>query len=146
DLEALRRDRDQLWAEAAVREEAGASIRLDRALWADAAEEQEARRVEDPYVVTLGTVLADHVGKLRAAGVWDLLGIPAGQQTQEHNARLGEAMRELGWERTKLRFGGAGPEWAYVRGESAERARRLVVYRDPNGRGHVEIEGVRGPF
>ena len=37
DLEALKRDRDQLWAEAAAREASGASIRLPEQLWAAAA-------------------------------------------------------------------------------------------------------------
>src|SRR5262249_40564267 len=44
DLEALKRDLNQLWAEAAAREAApGASIRLPEALWAEAAKEQQAR-------------------------------------------------------------------------------------------------------
>ena len=44
DVAALRRDRDQLWAEAAVRERAGESIRLDPSLYKAAGLEQEARR------------------------------------------------------------------------------------------------------
>lgn len=133
DLEALRRDRDQLWAEAAAREATGVSIRLDRALWAEAAEEQEARRIEDPFVVTLGAILGQQGGKLRAADAWDLLGIPAGMQTQDQNARFGEAMRELGWERTKLRFGAPDPEWAYAKGDVGERQRRVEIVRDTDG-------------
>ena len=126
DLEALRRDRDQLWAEAAAREAEGASIRLDPSLYAAAGVEQEARRVDDPFVETLSAVLGDRAGKLRAADLWKLLGIPAGQQTQDQNARVGDAMRELGWERTKRRFGGT-PEHAYVRGSPAARERPIEV-------------------
>jgi predicted P-loop ATPase len=126
DLEALRRDRDQIWAEAAAREAAGDSIRLDPSLYAAAGAEQEARRVDDPFVETLSAVLGDSAGKLRAADVWKLLGIPAGQQTQDQNARVGDAMRELGWERTKRRFGGT-PEHAYVRGSPAARERSIEV-------------------
>ena len=140
DLAALRRDRDQLWAEAAAREAAGASIRLDRALWEDAAEQQEARRVEDPYVVALGSILGETTGKLLAADVWDLIGIPAGQRTQEHNARLGEAMRELGWERGKRRFGGPRSEWCYLKGSDAQRERRVEVGRDTFGRAALADE------
>lgn len=133
DLEGLRRDRDQLWAEAAAREATGESIRLDRALWSDAAAQQEARHVEDPFVLTLGRYLGDQTGKLRAVDVWDLLGIPVGQQTQDHNARLGEAMRILGWDRAKLRFGGPRPQWCYARGSKAERERELSVLRGDDG-------------
>jgi hypothetical protein len=137
DLEGLRRDRDQLWAEAAAREASGVSIRLDRELWADAAEEQEARRIEDPFVVTLGNVFGNLAGKVRAADAWALLGIPTGQQTQDQNARFGEAMRELGWERTKLRFGSRGPEWAYAKGDAAERQRHIEFVRDGDGKSSV---------
>jgi len=126
DLDALRRDRDQLWAEAAKREAEGASIRLDPSLYAAAGAEQEARRVDDPFVESLSALLGDRAGKLRAADVWKLLGIPAGQQTQDQNARVGDAMRELGWNRTKRRFGGS-PEHAYVRGNRVEMERSIAV-------------------
>ncbi len=49
DVDALRRDRDQLWAEAAAREAAGESIRLPEALWSAAEIQQEARRLVDPW-------------------------------------------------------------------------------------------------
>lgn len=133
DLAGLRRDRDQLRAEAVVREAEGASIRLDPDLWAAAANEQQQRAVEDPYVLALAEFLHNHEGKVRAAAVWEFLGIPVGQRTQEHNARLGEAMRALGWDRKKLRFGGA-PEYAYVRGDSQI---ELETYRTQLGSVHV---------
>jgi predicted P-loop ATPase len=47
DVEALRRDRDQIWAEAAQAEASGASIMLPEALWIVAGEEQEKRRKTD---------------------------------------------------------------------------------------------------
>lgn len=50
DLEALKRDRDQLWAEATVLERAGESIVLDQGLWDLAAERQEEETTEDPWV------------------------------------------------------------------------------------------------
>jgi predicted P-loop ATPase len=48
DIAALVRDRDQLWAEAAEREAADASIRLDPKLWRSAEKEQEQRLTRDP--------------------------------------------------------------------------------------------------
>jgi hypothetical protein len=144
DLEALRRDRDQLWAEAAAREAEGVPIRLDPALWADAAEEQEARRVEDPYFETLHAALGeDGDGKLRAEDAWRIVGRPSGMRTQDDNERLGDALRRLGFERKQRRFGG-NQEWCYVRGDGEV---RLVPEFGPDG----ELVGVhrgtwREPF
>jgi predicted P-loop ATPase len=47
DIEALRRDRDQLWTEAAAREATGVSIRLAKELWPMAGVEQEKRLTKD---------------------------------------------------------------------------------------------------
>lgn len=52
-LEALRRDRDQLWAEAAFIEAGGASLTLDESLWEAAREQQAARMEEDPWLEIL---------------------------------------------------------------------------------------------
>lgn len=130
DLVALRHDRDQLWAEAAAREATGESIRLDPQLYEAAREEQEAKRVEDPFLHTLQMELADKVGKVRAADIWEILSIAPGQRTQDHNDRVGAAMKELGWQRMKLRFGGKTPEWAYARGTKEEREIHLPYARE----------------
>ena len=49
DIPALRRDRDQLWAEAAHVEATGLSLTLPEELWGDASVEQERRRDHDPW-------------------------------------------------------------------------------------------------
>lgn len=129
-LAELRRDREQLWAEAAAREAAGVSIRLDPALYDAARAAQEERRVEDPWVQVIDDILGDLEGKLRTADTWLLVGVSRDRRTQQDNERLGEVMRELGWERVKLRFGG-DPEWAYARGnESARRRAILPVWEE----------------
>jgi hypothetical protein len=137
DTAGLRRDRDQLWAEAAMREAAGESIRLDPKLYGAAAVEQQRRQIEDPFVQVLGPVLADLNGKLRSEDAWTILDVPTGQRTQEHNARLGEAMKELGFERTRLRFDGR-MTWCYARGSAEERQLAITIYSE-NGklRGYV---------
>jgi hypothetical protein len=100
DIDALRRDRDQLWAEAAAQER-GASIVLRRELWDTARAEQEAREDSDPWddklVDTIGTV---EQGEERVASV-DLLeialGIHISRQRDIDFKRLGRCMRRLGW-------------------------------------------------
>jgi len=128
DLEALKRDRDQLWAEAAAREAKGESIRLDPSLWDAAAIEQGKRTVEDPWIDAIRALLGDMKGKITSADAWALIGLPAGQRTQQHNQRFGSAMTTLGWERTKVRIDGA-QTWGYVRGRERER-KRICVERD----------------
>lgn len=127
DVEALRRDRDQLWAEARVRDARGDSIRLDPRLYPDAGREQEERRVTDPFEEALETHLGTRTGKVRAHDAWTIIGkADVGRRTQDDMNRLGEVMRRLGWERKQHRFGG-NPEWCYVRGTRAEREQRLFV-------------------
>ncbi|MEM6623783.1 MAG: virulence-associated E family protein [Pseudomonadota bacterium] len=148
DLDALRRDRDQLWAEAAAREAEGVPIRLDPDLWADAEAEQDARRVEEPFYERLHDALGgERPGKVKAEDAWRIVGRQAGHRTQDDNERLGDAMRRLGFERTKRRFGLPHPEWCYVRGDG--NVPRLVPRFGPEGdlEGVVETEGGRAePF
>ena len=142
DLEALQRDRDQLWAEAAQLEAEGASIRLDPALYPAAMEAQEEHRLHDPFAERLQDVLGDWQGKIRSEDVWAILGVQSGNRTQVQNNRMGEAMRELGWQRKKLRFGGPS-EWAYIRGpEPYER-----LYVDvTNDEARIETQAMRNAF
>lgn len=53
DIAGLLSDRDQIWAEAAVREEHGESIRLSPDLYSQAAKQQERRTSQDPIEVAI---------------------------------------------------------------------------------------------
>ena len=131
-LPALRRNRDQLWAEAAQREADGASIRLDASLWQEAAVVQEQRRELDPFEEQLAKVLGDLNGKLLTDDAWAIVGKEdVGRRTQDDMSRLGQSMRRLGFERTKLRSAG-GVRWHYARGDVEQRARRIVVRTEPS--------------
>jgi hypothetical protein len=120
DLASLRRDVDQLWAEAVHRHKQGESIVLPKELWEAARQEQAKRTLEDPLVLALEDSLGDKdggmLGRVLAEDVWALIGkTDASRRTQWDNANLGKAMTKLGWERKKLRHDGK-PRWHYVRG------------------------------
>ena len=106
DLDKLRADRDQLWAEAAARDELGDAIRLDPALWKAAAIEQEARLAinSDPFTEELDDHLGGRTGRIASGDVWTLLGIDAGRRTPELNRRMGAAMRAIGWKRYTIKL------------------------------------------
>ncbi len=136
DVEALKHDRDQLWAEAAHREAEGESIRLDEKLWAAASDEQAIRVLEDPYLGTLAAALENRWGRILSEDVFRLLNIPAGQRTQLQNTRMGEAMRRLGWRRERLRRKGT-LQYCYVNCET-EHAPWLQLVEPVPGRFFVE--------
>ncbi|HSI40007.1 MAG TPA: VapE domain-containing protein [Xanthobacteraceae bacterium] len=108
DLEALRRDRDQLLAEAAQLEEEGASIVLPEELWEAAAREQEARLEEDPWLSFLEGLNGKAYGDQARLFTDDLLtrlGIAREHQHQGHSKRLAGLMRKLGWIGDKFNIG-----------------------------------------
>jgi predicted P-loop ATPase len=120
-LNALRRDRDQLWAEAAVREAKGESIRLAPELWLKAGTEQQQRLADDPFVAHLDGHLCAVEGRIKSADLPVILDLRGAQLTQEAGVRISEAMRRLGWKRPnksgQLRFDGH-KQAAWVKGDS----------------------------
>jgi hypothetical protein len=134
DIDALRRDRDQLWAEAAAREATGASIRLESRLWPAAAEEQAQRQTEEPYVDALRDALGDITwGKISSESLWEILDVKPGMRTQEQSRRVGDAMRKLGWQRPSksgLVKIGNKPVSGYVKGEPPFRTVTAIRTRD----------------
>jgi hypothetical protein len=109
-IEALRQDRDQLWAEAAQREREGASIVLDPALWGPASIEQQKREEADPWDAVLAETVGDVEQGEERVSTTDLLtlvlGIHLSKQTDVHYKRLGRCMRRLGWSGPKaIRIG-----------------------------------------
>jgi Virulence-associated protein E len=100
DLDAFKRDRDQLLAEAAAEEAKGASIVLPPALWGAAAEEQEQRREYDPWEDVLVNVIGTEMGTKELLS--NVLYIPTHQQNDYHAKRAAVVMRRLGWEGPKV--------------------------------------------
>jgi predicted P-loop ATPase len=117
DLEALRCDRDQLWAEAAIMERNGESLMLDSELWGDAASEAAKRLETDPWEDILRRVKGEIVLGADGAeervmsadllGSGDYLNVPKERQTTPTAQRLARAMKKLGWQGPDLmRIGG----------------------------------------
>ena len=81
DIEALKRDRDQLWAEAAAREVQGECIRLAEELWPVAAVHQAQRTTTDPYL----DAFEHHLGD---APLWEIVnGLASRDEKLGHEAR-----------------------------------------------------------
>jgi predicted P-loop ATPase len=126
DLEAISRDRDQLWAEAVLAESAGESLVIPEALWPDATKQQLARMEIDPWEDTLKAKFvklierdasidgcfigaSDNNGdpewRVSTSYILDnVLQIPTDRQFQNHSKRLSGVMRTLGWTRSETTF------------------------------------------
>ena len=104
-LDAIERDRDQLWAEAAHCEALGESLNLREEMWPLAQVEQEARVEEDPWLDVLSRQEGERHGNLLRVFTEDLLTrilqIQPDQQHQGHSKRLSRVMHKLGWEGPK---------------------------------------------
>lgn len=100
DLDWIRGNRDQLWAEATAREANGESIRLDPKLYAHAAVQQERRRSEDPWEVKLDEAFSkDKQHRLTPDEVWFPLNVPVERRDPGSNDRILNAMHKLGFRR-----------------------------------------------
>jgi predicted P-loop ATPase len=116
DLDSLKRDRDQLWAEAVHRHRKGESLVLPRHLWDFATAEQEKRVTEHPWVAFLDERLGEMLGRVQVEDVWQLLGMhEGGRRLQYHVEDMASAMKKLGWEHKQLRKDGKR-HYFYVRG------------------------------
>lgn len=109
DLTALRRDRDQLWAEAAAVEPSFADpVTIPEHLWAVAAARQAERVEADPWEDTLSTLLPRFAkvaeGKLRIttqAIFGQILMRDMREVAMRENKRVAACMRRLGWDGPK---------------------------------------------
>lgn len=119
DRDAIISQRDQLWAEASLREGRGESIRLDRSLWAEAGKVQKSHRVDDPLYDLLQAALDGHEGVIASNDIWDLIGI-APERRNGYAAVMGDALRQLGWERKSQQLMNATGKkiTAYVKGDT----------------------------
>ena len=114
DIDALRRDRDQLWAEAAEVEAKGAPLVLPKELWEEASTVQDQRRLHDLWDDILADVQgtlypAEHGGTeewIKAQELLVRLAISTDRATTDVFKRLKRVMQRLGWRDGRHYFGG----------------------------------------
>jgi predicted P-loop ATPase len=142
DVQAIKRDRDQLWAEAAQREAAGESIRLPEELWAVAAVEQEARRSIDPWEELLDDSIDFASDVVLVNELWTALGTAGSYRKRNDAERLSRIMQRQGFTRRKK------VDVVYVRQGVECRAgkldRRWAWTKD--GKDPIEVVKQGGPF
>jgi predicted P-loop ATPase len=101
DIDKLRRDRDQLWAEAVVRYRAGDPWWLDTAeLNREAEQEQQDRFEGDPWDELIAQWLPSHES-VSIGQVLEMIGKPKESWTQADKLRIGRSLRNMGWEMYK---------------------------------------------
>jgi hypothetical protein len=128
DLEGLRRDRDQLWAEANSAEACGERLVLGETLWGDATALQEERRDADPWDDMLAQLEKSAWAKLEkqeaGGGEWRaatrdilerFLGLGADKINDVSAKRLVYSLRRLGWEGPKVTRIGGEPVRGYTK-------------------------------
>ena len=93
-VDAIIAERDQLWAEAVVREKKGESIRLKAELWDTATFQQERRFMDDPWQPILHSIFDKDVVRTSFDQIYDYLEIPRAHRTQDTHKRIVHIMLE----------------------------------------------------
>lgn len=106
DLELLKANRDQMWAEAAQLEAQGVAHRLPQELWADAEVQQLRRLSSDSWEAILEEKLPrDRVQRHMPHELFAMLGIPVVSQDERHTERLEAMMQRMGFKKLPMRRG-----------------------------------------
>jgi predicted P-loop ATPase len=111
-LEALRRDRDQLWAEAVAAFKAGEKWWLDREIEKVAAEEQAERRIVDPWEQPLLEWAGRQVNPVSMPEALTALSVPVERHDQASANRVARIFKVAGWEKAQRRVAGVRV-WVY---------------------------------
>ncbi len=118
DADALARDRDQLWAEAKARFEAGSVWWLDTAELIQLASDQQVDRYEgDPWEEVIAPWLETRSSVSISEVLEKCLAKPQAQWTQTDKIRAARCLRAQGWQRDRERLG-SRLEWRYRKEEA----------------------------
>ena len=105
DVTWLRTNRDQLWAEACVREATGEPIRLDPSLWEAASVQQTKRVYSHPWVEALAEEYSAREPGVRLTReeLWNFLTVPLDRRTSAGGRFISTAMKSIGYRRMTVR-------------------------------------------
>lgn len=109
DIDALARDKGQLWAEAVEAYRSGCPWWLDAELAVDASAQQSERAMEDPWVQTIATMLHGRLTAEDFVSTLDVirwLGLESSQQRTSTSRRISAIMTSLGWAPSRGRVDG----------------------------------------
>ncbi len=120
DEDGLGADRDQLWAEAAYREEQGESIVLDVGLRIAAAEEQAARLNGDEWQHLVKIIVDGGAKPMDNCTVFEVLrdpqfGLTSRDYNQSNATRVARILTKLGFERYRAPLASGVRPWKYRR-------------------------------
>lgn len=145
DVKKLKKVRDQLWAEAVIREKETRddpdSIVLPKHLWQIAEVQQEKRRIEDPWELRIVQTIDTMRGKIFTEDVWKIVGMyDVAKRSQADNIRIGDALRRLGFERIQIRIG-EKRKHGYVRADNdIEKLQFIKIRFDDDNQPEAYIE------
>ena len=122
DLKGLEAERDQLWAEADAREDAGESVMLEERLWVHARREQEARELDNPLLDRLVAEIGAREGVLFLKDAWRIVGVT--KPLPSDYERLRAAMGKLGFTEGRRTLEG-NKQKAFIKWPKGGKAPRL---------------------
>ena len=103
DLNALNRDRDQLWAESVARYRAGEKWHLTGTLEELAAVEARSRIAHDPWTSKVVAILAEQLltRDVSPGEVMAFMSLHTSEQHQRNAGRVGQILKDLGWRKDR---------------------------------------------
>jgi predicted P-loop ATPase len=107
DLTALRRDREQLWAEAVLLYQLGATWQLPSKLYAAAMKAQEARQDEDPWQADVAAYIENNgLSEVSTGAILNELRVDKDKRNNGHAKRVAGILMRLGFEKSGRVTGG----------------------------------------
>jgi predicted P-loop ATPase len=142
DIDALRRDVGQFWAEAVVAFNAGERWWLDHELERAARDEQEQRRVDDPWEQRILQWAGGRAEVTVADALDQAIRMPLDRQGQADRNRVARILVANGWLRTQVRRNGSRA-WFYIRSAPADTSDTLAHADDTPRKGNGADSGLK---